>query len=262
MSLIRPVRMGENNEFYLTVDNEDSLYYFTSNKCENFYVKLPYVLQLTGQWSVCVNQVWFKKGIYNIVDCALQVIDKKLINYDQNDVEDESGWTYIPKGFYKDVTDLLPVLNDIFISEEIDEICKFGYDNISCKIHVTISEGFSLVLNSELCNVLGFTQCILEGNIIADRCLNLHSMDDLIYIYTNIISPQMFGNSLHNVLKILDISSVEFGGIIFDTSITNYARVAINTFDVIHFEIRNVNRKRINTQNARIIIQLHFRKDQ
>ena len=258
--------MGSTNEFYLTVDSKDSLKYFKTNKCEEFYVKLPYLLNLSGEWCVSVNQIWFDKMMYNILNCALRITDQeRRVNSLDDDVkpidtsESIDYIAYIPDGSYKDISDIINVLNSLCEYKSVD-LCEFSYDPILCKVKVVISEGISIIMNPELCDVLGFNLGVINKSTAGDNCVNLHPVDRLIYIYTDIITQQMFGNSAKKVLKILDISNADFGQTVYDNNISNYARVAINRFDVIHFEIRDVNNHRIKTENGHVVIQLHFRK--
>ena len=140
-------------------------------------------------------------------------------------------------------------------------ICTFTFEPICNKLSVEILKGFSVVLNDELRNITGFTHKILKGKMSAVNFINLHEEYNLLYIHTDIIKPQLFGTSVQNVLKILNVSDEMFDTLVYDNTVSNYARLSINKFDVIHFEIRDMNNTQIKTQDGRVIIQLHFKKD-
>lgn len=253
--------MGQ-DEFYITLSNTDSTDYFSTNTSTDFYVKLPYLIELDPSWLVGVNQMWLEKRWYNIEDCSMKMYIKPVPDVVFMDDTLDDGYEVmkvITPGYYMDGSDLIKEMNNISIHDGVS-LCEFVYNDITHKISITLNKGVLLNLNDKLKKILGSKTNIIKDSCVFERPVNVHIYDNLLFMHTNIISNQMYGNTMPDVLKIINTNNIDYNGVIYDNVVTNYARVVMGNFDVIHIQIKNTEQHAIKSCDCRIVLQLHFRR--
>ena len=84
--------------------------------------------------------------------------------------------------------------------------------------------------------------------------------DNLLYLCIDIAPGQVCSDTTRGVVKVLGTSQYNFGEVIYDCNITNYSRIAVDSFDVLHIQIRDMDKNIIKHVGGRTALQLHFRR--
>ena len=242
--------MSYAKEFYITLDSRDSKEYSPDNTQFNFYGKLPRNIELYGDWSVCVNQIWIDKMWYNIENTQIGL---------ENDKGD-TVYVYLTDGYYDNISALLNEINTKARLNNL-QILTCIYNNITHKVSVSILNSYKVHFTFNLCLILGSEHSKITSDQILEKCVNLFFFEKILYIYTDMIHADIYSHTEPNVLKIISPSSYSFGDIIYDNIVTNYNRVSINSFDVIHVQIKNYLNNNIKDYGGSTTIQLHFKRE-
>lgn len=247
--------MGYKDNFYLTVKSTDSVSYFPDNTSADFYAKLPYTIDLDGDWSIGVNQIWIPKRWYNVVDIQLQFVN----NEGANIVDSASEVVQISDGYYHTIDTLIQTLNQISNIGN-NELCQFSYNNITQKVTIDVKDGFTLTMSATLCSMLGSEQQIFAKKNVCTGCPDLHITDGLIHVNTNIVGGFMYSNSRPNVIKTVCTAGYNFGELIYDGLLSDHTRIFLKTTDVIRIMITDKTGV-IKQMGGETIVQLHFKRE-
>ena len=237
------------NDFYITVNSRDSKNYSPDNTQFDFYAKLPRTIELNGQWNVCINQIWIDKMWYNI----------KNIQIGLEDNNNDTTYINLTDGYYDTVDKLIDEINMKTKLNNV-QVMTCIYNDITHKISVTIIDGYKVHISPELSSILGSKHMKLSTNSTLDKCVDLFFFERILYVYTDMIQGDIYSNSEHNVLKLISPYAYAFGDVIYDNVITNYNRVSIQSFDMIHVEIKNCVNDTIKDCGGSTTVQLHFKR--
>lgn len=118
----------------------------------------------------------------------------------------------VPINRYNTVDELLSILNDI-ISIDMGCSSRFNYLPTTNMIQLTLGKMEQLSLHPSLANMLGFDFSFFHNNFleketpmiyIGGHPPNVHLGFHHIYIYTNIVSPTLVGDTYVSILRIVD----------------------------------------------------------
>lgn len=245
--------------FYLTLPSNSSVSYFPNNKTTNFSTKLPKPIKLEGEWSVGVVEFQYPCTMFTVQENQnIMYVSKRMIV--PNDVE-PSTVTYkshIPASSYENINDVLTALNS-------REQFKLRQDNISKYIMLTgnIDNLISLQFSAKLSLQLGFdpnTNVIKKttGKFPANLYLGLPSQ---LYIYCDIVEPQMVGDVMCPLLRIVSLDPVKYvygSNKMHVFSPPHYVPVMRREFDIIEIDIRSNTGENIPFQFGTSCVKLHF----
>lgn len=248
--------MGYKDEFCTTVKSTDSLLYFPENTSTDFYVKLPHTIVLDGDWSVGVNQIWMDKMWYNVTDTELM-----FANNDGEDIVDSpSHKVKISDGYYDNIGVLAESLNTASTVNG-ERLCTFTYNEVSGKMTTDVKTGFTLIMVKHLSTMLGsHDHHIFSGKTVSAGCVDLHLSDRFMHVHTNIVGGYFFPNSEPTILKTLSTDGCGFGGMIYNSLLSDHTRVFLKNVDVIRVMITNRNGV-IKQLGGQTVIQFHFRRE-
>lgn len=247
--------MGYKNEFYLTLKSTDSFEYFPENTASDFYVKLPYTIELEGDWKIGVNQIWMNKMWYNLHSVSLQFVSNDGINI----VTTPEHSVSIEDGYYNDIHKLLESLNSVSdIGSK--KLCEFSYNDVTGKVCINVMDGYTLGIQKELCNMLGMTKTVFTKKNTGNKCVDLHMYDGFIHIHTNVVSGFMYGNSGSDIVKTVCTNGYNFGEMIYDCYLSDHSRIFLKTVDVVRIKVTD-NTGVIKQMGGVCIVQLHFKRD-
>lgn len=248
---------GEN--FYLTLPSNSSATYFPHNKTTNYSTKLPRAIKLEGEWLVGIVEFQYPCTMFTVQDNNnIMYISKRMEvpNEAQLNVVTYKG--HIPSSSYEDIDDVITALNS-------KHTYKLRHDKISKLVTLTgdltnlISLKFSPVLNLQL----GFdpnTNIAVKrtGKFPANLYLGLPSQ---LYIYCDIVAPQMVGDVMCPLLRIISLDPVKYvygSSKMHIFSTPHYIPVMRREFDTIEIDIRSNTGENIPFQFGTSCVKLHF----
>lgn len=247
-------KMGYKDEFYLTVKSTDSAEIYKDNTPMDFIVKLPYSLELGGDWAVGVNQIWIDKMWYNV-----KLSSFRLINTETNESLTD-GAISIEEGYYSDIDQLLETLTKTTNIGDV-QYCEFVYSKIKHKLTVTVKDKYvlNMEMSQRLCRMLGSETCILKGHTELGKCVNLHMYDGVIQVNTDMITGHIYANVRPSVIKTLSTNMYNFGDIIYDGNLNDHTKLYLNKFDSIRLQILDADDVIKQTYGV-TVVQFHFKR--
>ena len=243
--------MGYADEFYTVIRSNDSGGYFPSNTTSDFYVRLPHMMDLHGDWCVGVNEIWLTKHWYNVTDVYIELCLSG---------DDEYEKYPIVNGYY-DNEQLLSELNNV--ANNASEGCvSFTYNVRTSRVFINTKKNLVKVkLSAKLCSIVGAeVGRVITGSWASEYVMDVHKQDRMIYVHCDMITGQLFSDNILPVLKVMDTTQVGFGQVLHDNTLSSYADVYKKTFDVIHIEMCDAIGKQIKFEGGHAVIQLHFRR--
>jgi len=244
--------MGYGKEFYITLRSDECDKYFPNNTSTNFYCKLPYTLNLDGEWYVGVNQIWIDKMWYNMEGIEIQFTENDGTYNGELPVKIFK----LKDGYYHTTETLLTNLNVLCMLDSL-KLCTFSMDPYSHKVTLKVADGYTMVMTTKLCDVLGMLSYIFVGEVTGVKCVDIHKHDGLLYIRTNIVSGYGYTNTQGDIIKTLSTNRYRFGEVIYDRFLADHTRVFMNCLDTIHIQITKRDTS-IKQMGGCTLIQLHF----
>jgi hypothetical protein len=257
--------------FYVALPSDSSARYFPENKISGFTTKLPREVVLNGAWECGVTEVRYPLTFFNVLD-DMAVI--KARNADRlhtvsatsfNASDSVTDHLHISPGFYTkgEVIDKI----NAFISEDGGEI---KIDKHTGKVNVTTGEQ-PLFMTPALYDFLGHyfepenTSRVFErlSTYKGQRVVNTHRSFDTLFIYCDMLTPRIVGDTNTSLLVTLPNESKHsaFG----DTVTTRFTKiryypVAKRRFHTIRIDILTDVGVPAKFEGGKVFVEIHFRK--
>ena len=272
--------------FYLTLPSNSSQQYFPENTMTEFTTKLSSSIELTNEWEVGLAEIMFprswytipKKGLTIEVDCPR--CDSALVLY--NNKHESLNFTtkiQIKGGYYNTMDELIQELNDASVrafaytrdfSDGPIRPPVFEYKYTAKRTCVTLQVGMTLEFPPELETILGLdpsqnplsniTNDTLRigGNYSSDLQAGIHAL----YIYCDLLQFTHVGDIKAPLLRV-----VYSGGEMNDVVTRYYERpryipLQKKNFDCVQIIIRDDLGEKIQFENGKVLLTLHFRRAQ
>lgn len=241
--------------FYVTLPSDSSMNYFPENKISHFVTRFPTPLELRGEWEVGLVEFIYPHTWYNVNHT------NNFIGFDLND--GKIIGRRIPVGFYESVTEILKAIT---IKDHQNKI-YFTYNSITKRVRIRVKNNAKVLLYDGLAQMLGFDACEIECNpdqsektvdspYVADPCAHYR----VLLVYTDIVQPQIVGDVLAPLLRIVNVSGSD-GEVISDTfDRPHYLPVCRKLIDTLEIVIRTHIGELTPFERGRSYVKLHFRQ--
>ena len=216
------------------------------------------LIQLQFQNGLVVYAI-VQKGQYStisqLIKAVMQALGKKISEYDNYKVLNYSPtWAeYSAHNLSK------------YIEIEIDPLTK------NTRLSVDKNVIKAVAFSKRLAYMLGFESNYLivepekpgeRYKVAAKYGPNLKVDGEALYVYCNLIEPQLVGRESARLLRIVHVSG-QHGSSIEKTFIhKNYLPLITNSFNYIHIEIKTEQNKYVQFDSGKAILTLHFRRKQ
>ena len=224
------------------------------NTSNEFTIHLPDPIELEGTgWEVALVELTYPRSWNNIVPG--NIIKVYPSNGDENYTAHE-----VPPGYYDSIESLLKLIKD-----KIEpEWTGFEYDKLTRRVTVSVdSEAKRVELSDQLAYVLGFEpgQKLVPRHTTAQYPPDLRGGIDSIFVYCNILEPQIIGNTKAPLLRTVGVSGA-YGDIvekIFD--LPHYIPLLQRYFSTVKISIYSDQGVPIPFMFGKCIAKLHFRQN-
>lgn len=249
----------------MTLVSNASLDLFPENKLSSFRTRLPFVHNFAdGDWTVGLTEITYTKSWFNL-QSTHHVTPAYL--EDGSVVKDlkQAAKSKISAGYYSTPSDLLSHINEVIgkwakpktVLElpvlELKSNRKVGYKTLGKQKTGSIEREFGLKFDVDLQETLGIKD---------NRPPHLDQGMTSLFIYSDIVKPQVVGDSLHPLLRTVGVDSeVPFGQNvteIFDEPY--YLPLSQNVFQEITIDIRTDSGIAPSFNFGRVTVTLHFRQ--
>ena len=285
--------MANQNEFYIILPSNSG--HSSNDKTGNFSVYLPKNIQLDGEWEVALTEIIFPYTWVNLPDRVetdgahtttvfVQFRNGNVLYFD------------VSKGQYDTVSQLLKTLNQTLnhnigsfkkhslfqenkstdlarkISEDkLSNILKFKIDEVSKQVYVAFQTSAikTVALSKHLSYMLGFESGYISAKNVHEKTWyeekakyapDLHVVGDALYVYCNLVQPQLVGDTCAPLLRIVHVNGT-YGNTIEKTFFNrNYLPLIVKNFTRIHIDIKSSDNRYIEFDSGKTIVTLHFRR--
>lgn len=275
------------SSFYVTLPSNASLDVYPNNTLTDYHVELPVPIHLDGKYEVALHSMQYTRSWDNISEG-----DTK-IKFSINDVKVKFD---LEIGHYSDPEDLIEIINNTIIKQKAElipsmnrylgEVRKSKFIFISYlrkgrHASILMRPRTTLTLPEKLATMLGFEQSKFiatteelidprdyKSELISDTILSFDAklQVDLeqgryaLYIYCDIIAPQIVGNTLSPLLKVVPVEGAHGENIMKEYITPQYVPVQTNLFNNIHISVRDDSGERVPFERGRVTLTLHFRR--
>ena len=243
------------SQFYLTLPSNSSMEYFPANTLTNFKTKLAQPLELTGEWEVALSEFQYPRSWYNL---------RK--GFDSHIYADSGGQGYfltstVPHGYYPTVKEFVSAVNKTLKTDANGDIW-LTYNQLTRKMTVHVRNKARLVLTGRFASMVGFDKKELEiaKNTEAPLPVDLEAGFHAMYLYTDIVEPQLVGDSKVSLLKVVKCSG-EFGdNVSVNFPNLQYVPVNVKSFETVEIDVKDDTQEKVPFEFGKVIVTLHFRQ--
>ena len=243
------------SQFYLTLPSNSSMEYFPANTLTNFKTKLAQPIELTGEWEVALSEFQYPRSWYNL----RKGLDSHI--YHRSGGEGYFLSSGVPHGYYRSVKEFVSAVNKT-LKTNVNGDIWFTYNQLTRKMTVHVKNKAKLFLSDRFASMVGFDEKELEiaKNTEAPLPVDLEAGFHTMYLYTDIVEPQLVGDSKVSLLKVVKCSG-EFGENV-NVSFPNlqYVPVSVKSFETIEIDIKDDTQEKVPFEFGKVIVTLHFRQ--
>jgi hypothetical protein len=262
------------SEFYLNLPSNTfkELGASRENTSSEFRVRLPKDIHLTGDWEVALVEIQHPNSWDNVPEGE----NKMTIMYSeaQNPTtlvpSSKITYLYIEPGFY-DSPDILcaAIQNAIAIKSENPEKedaplkgkIFFDWDHVRRRFVLGFPDPkYNILLSETLAYIMGFKFRVFTGKGFADHPPDFRGGIDSLYVYCDLVEPQIVGDSMEPLLRILPVSG-KYGDIVhrvFDSP--HYVNVLQKEFSSVSITIKTDRDLPVPFRFGKSVVKLHFRR--
>ena len=285
--------MQKQQQFYLTLPSNSSKDYYPANKASNFITQLTRTVTLNSDgagWEVALVEAHFPCSFLTVsknVWIRLTISTKQVMStqqHPQNKKQEENKKPLITleqiredlePADYGTINELLNTINKLMRKYEV----TFIYDEHKSKLIQlqcneimkndlsTISVVSKIRLSKSLALQLGFDpryQASLANGDVSSRPADINlSLPSQMYVYCDLVEPQLVGDTMAPLLKIIDIdtSSWTYGANktvhIYDP---HYVPTIKSSFETVEMDLRDDTGASLPFAFGNTCMKLHLRK--
>jgi hypothetical protein len=245
--------------YYLHLSSNGSPRYFPANSPHNFKSKLPHKLNLGhGKFQVALSEISY---IYSMKTLSEDLGENVLLFGDRS--TNETSEIDVPTSHFTTVQHLVESINSAIPQRYRPSRLEFG--SVSNRVRLVLSENIQLDLSSKLSEILGFggqtsfNGCG-DGGFLAENCPDLSAGCYFMYIYSDIVSPQIVGSELVPLLRKISLSGVENKVSTIAFHDPHYLPVSRSEVDTISVYLRNEYGADLLLDKGIVSLTLHVRR--
>jgi hypothetical protein len=193
----------------------------------------------------------------------------RLHDHSGSDDPSESRYSiFIRPGFYHDAEHLLAAIDRAkkhFIKNDDDldfwsDACSFTWDNVHQRVELENRVDTTVQLSEALQYILGFRGKYFSGVNIAQYAPDLRAGMDSLYIYCDLCEPQIVGNSMEPLLRVLPVGG-SYGSVIHRVFVApHYVGLLKKEFSSVEISIKTDGNQNIPFAFGKTVAKLHFRR--
>ena len=228
---------------------------YPDNEIGSYCVKFPQTIDLNGEWEVGLYSVTYPNTWYTLQ------FQQNHVYYSTDGGKSFWSSAIVDYGYYTSMPELIESINTAMEKELGNTNITFSLSPRTHKINVTMAKNHYIALYGQLSKMLGF-----EGGDIKVRkssespCVSdLHDIAS-IFVYCNIVQPQIIGNASVPLLRTIAVSG-KSGDVITKTfNNIQYVPVQTKSFENIEILLRTDTGDPVPFERGKVIATQYFRK--
>lgn len=283
------------NQFYVTLPSNSSAHVFSDNKISHFKTQLFKRISLEGDWEVGLCEIDYSKSFatvpkgdfwigYEFDLNSLPVdsdsftednlnesvsensgFDQKMAPFEENDYSimdpEGRGKLFFPSKSYSSIESLLGAIRSNRVFQSVAEISVF-----QSRIQITLKRHVKrLILSYSLQRIFGLEGIQINKPLITggDECNLKACCPTQMFIYTDIIEPQIVGDVVAPLLRIVNIDNLQNNSgnqVAKIFTHPHYVPLLTREFHQVEIDIRDDLGFYLPFTDGRLNVKLHFRK--
>lgn len=234
--------------FYVTLISDSSKQYFPDNKVSHFITQLPTPIELgNAQYEIGLVDFIYPHS-WNTVRK-----DNNLFGFDLGNGELQGR--RVPAGCYNTITQLLKAM----VLASFQNKIEFHYNAVTKRTTIKTHGKAKVLLYTGLAEILGFEPGEFQGTVQSPFIANPDVSFPVIYVYCDLIEPQIVGDVQAPLLKIVKVEGKD--GDVVNAHFVRPHYVPINRqhFQTIHVETRLNSGELVPFESGKVFLVLHFR---
>jgi hypothetical protein len=227
------------------------------NDPEKFRTRLPTALRFDDDWEVAMYMIVYPRTWQNVPPGnSVQIM---ILTPDGQ--SSQTRHETIPAAHYDNIELLVRTLHRQINPDNNPKLPSMMYHSTARKVYFNIPYGTSLQFDPELSALLG----LRDGQLIDETTTGSSTSSSLtdvtaIYVYANIVQPQVVGNTHSSLLQIVPVQG-KFGDVVqYSPPKLLYLPLRSNTINSIEIQLARSSGEPIKLQTGHVIVQLHFQK--
>ena len=206
---------------------------YPNNKIGSYYVKFPQTIDLNGEWEVSLYSITYFNTWYTLQN------HKNHIYYSLDGGKTFWSSAIVDYGYYTSMPELIESINAAMKKELRNTNITFSFNPRTHKVGAALATKHCVGLYGQLAKILGFG----GGDIKIQKSKESPYVSDLhdiasIFVYCNIVQPQIVGNTSVPLLRIIAVSGKP-GDVITKTfNNIQYVPVQTKSFEDIEILLR------------------------
>ena len=279
------------NEFFLTLPSNTN----PEDKTGHFSIHLPYRITLKGQYEVAMTEILYPYTWDNIFPRYEESSNMFSSNIYVVFKDGEVIVVTIPQGNYETINELLAAISigikraeesykmihhkqknkdnsetatvktavEMFKTAKLNHEFYFHFGAIIKRVKVHINKTYisEIHLSNQIQYMLGYeTNILKEEGAEGIYPPDLKAGVETLYVYTNIIEPQIVGNTCVPLLRLVHVHGTpgEFIEKIYTSP--HYLPVIVKDLETINIAIKSDSGQLIGFNSGKTVVKLHFRK--
>ncbi|GFT46960.1 uncharacterized protein F54H12.2 [Trichonephila clavipes] len=182
--------------FYVTLPSDSSMHFFPENKISHFKTQLPSPVCLNGEWEVGLSEIIYPHSWLNVNETNNYFLYKAGDGNISSTVK-----RTIDVGCYETMLDIISAVQ-LALPKNPNRFTII-YNKATKRVKINAVQGSSLHLEN-LGELLGFKRnAIIIGNMKSKFVADAWSNFSVFYVYSDLISPQIVGDTLAPLLRIV-----------------------------------------------------------
>ncbi|GFS86518.1 uncharacterized protein TNCV_513731 [Trichonephila clavipes] len=182
--------------FYVTLPSDSSMHFFPENKISHFKTQLPSPVCLNGEWEVGLSEIIYPHSWLNVNETNNYFLYKAGDGNISSTVK-----RTIDVGCYKTMLDIISAVQ-LALPKNPNRFTII-YNKATKRVKINAVQGSSLHLEN-LGELLGFKRnAIIIGNMKSEFVADAWSDFSVFYVYSDLISPQIVGDTQAPLLRIV-----------------------------------------------------------
>ena len=256
------------NQFYLTLPSNSSKDYFPKNTVSSYTTHLARQIRLEGdgEWEMALVEAHYPCSFVTVSDESFIWLEYNLVLPGiPITASTEHIMLKMKSGYYKNIGDLLKMINS---AKDVAQYLYFEYDKQLDRVKITtMVDGISdLHFSDALALQLGFDpyEEDLANNLTGVWSPNITmGLTTHMYVYCDLIEPQMIGDTTAPLLKIINIDRDNYAHGAHKTvhfTSPHYVPVMKGTFETIDIDLREHTGRKASFLFGTSYVKLHFKR--
>ncbi|GFY50519.1 putative uncharacterized transposon-derived protein F54H12.3 [Trichonephila inaurata madagascariensis] len=213
----------------------------------HFTTQLP---TLNDEWEIGLVDFIYPHTWYNIRE------NNNLFGFDLSD--GKSIARRIPQGYYESIPD---ILDGMYLEDFKNEI-EFHYHPVVKRVKIKTKGHAKIFLNKGFSKLLGFEPGEIKGKVESPYIADPNASFPLIYVYCDLIEPQIVGDVQAPLLKIVKVEGKDGEVVNAHYTRPHYVPVIRRHFQTVEMVLRFHSEELVPFERGRVIAVLHFRMRQ